>query len=159
MALVITQGEAQHKGGTFQSFERFSGSTATAFQVLDNDTDVSYIGMGTATSDNSNNLYALVATSTASGVEGDAIEGMMKYLIATATGEAAIFVAMPTQGRLPLDAMWLIDSAATGDLDVTAASATGNWVFQGDGDFLAFKFFNGTWNFMSGAGATMATAT
>ena len=159
MALVITQGEAQHKGGTFQSFERFSGSTATAERIIDNDTDVSYIGMGTATGDNVNNLYALLATSTASGVEGDAVEGMLKYLIATATGEAGIRVAMPTQGRLPLAAMILIDAAATGDLDVTMASATGKWVFQGDGDFLAFRFFNGAWNFFDGAGATMATAT
>ena len=158
MALVITQGEQQHNT-TFQSFERFSGSTATAFQVLNNDVEVSFIGMGTATSDNSNNLYALLATSTASGVEGDAIEGMVKYLIATATGEAAIFVAHPTQGRLPLAAMILVDAAATGNIDVTMASATGNWVFQGDGDYLEMRFFNGTWNFVSGAGATMATAT
>ena len=158
MALLITSGEQQHNT-TFQSFETFDGSTATAFRILDNDVEVSFIGMGTATGDNSNNLYALLATSTASGVEGDAIEGMMKFLIATATGEAGIFVAMPTQGRLPLEAMILVDAAATGDLNVTMASATGNWVFQGDGDYLAFRFFNGTWNFVSGAGATMATAT
>ncbi len=159
MALVITQGEQQHKGGTFQSFERFSGSTATAFQILANDVDVSFIGMGTATSDNSNNLYALLATSTASGVEGDAVEGMYKAIMATATGEAAVFVAHPTQGRLPLDAMILIDAAATGNIDVTMASATGNWVFQGDGDFLELRFMNGAWNFVSGHGCTMATAT
>ena len=158
MALIITPGEQQHNT-TFQSFERFDGSTATAFQVLDNDVEVSFIGMGTATGDNRNNLYALLATSTASGVEGDAVEGMKKWLIATATGEAGIFVAMPTQGRLPLEAMILINAGATGNIDVTMASATGNWVFQGDGDYLAFRFFNGTWNFVSGAGATMATAT
>ena len=158
MVLSITQGEQQHNT-TFQSFETFDGSTATAFQVLDNDVEVSFIGMGTATGDNRNNLYALNATSTASGVEGDAVEGMMKWLIATATGEAGIFIAMPTQGRLPLEAMILINAGATGNIDVTMASATGNWVFQGDGDYLAFRFFNGTWNFVSGAGATMATAT
>ena len=158
MVLSITQGEQQHNT-TFQSFETFDGSTATAFQVLDNDVEVSFIGMGTATGDNRNNRYALLATSTASGVEGDAVEGMMKFLIATATGEAPIFVAMPTQGRLPLEAMLLVDAGATGNIDQTMASATGNWVFQGDGDYLAFRFFNGTWNFVSGAGATMATAT
>jgi len=159
MALVITQGEMQHKGGTFMSFERFSGSTATAFRILDNHVDVSFLGMGTATGDNSNNLYALNATSTQAGVIGDAVEGMYKAIMATATGEAAVFVAHPTQGRLPLDAMFLIDAAATGNLDVTAASATGNWVFQGDGDFLELRFMNGTWNFVSGHGCTMATAT
>ena len=158
MALIITQGEQQHST-TFQSFERVAQSTATAFRILDNDVDVSYIGMGTATGDNSNNLYALNATSTQAGVIGDAVEGMMKFLFATATGEAAIFVEMPTQGRMPLEAMILVDAAATGNIDVTMATATGNWVFQSDGDFLAFRFFNGTWNFISGAGATMATAT
>ena len=159
MALVITPGEQQHKGGTFMSFERFTGSTATAQRVLDNHVDVTFIGMGTATGDNVNNLYALLATSTEAGVIGDAIEGMYKAIMATATGEAAVFVAHPTQGRLPLDAMFLIDAAATGNLDVTAASATGNWVFQGDGDFLELRFMNGTWNFVSGHGCTMATAT
>ena len=159
MALVITQGEQQHKGGTFQSSESFSGSTATAFRILDNHVDVSFLGMGTATGDNSNNLYALNATSTEVGTIGDAIEGMYKAIMATATGEAAVFVAHPTQGRLPLDAMILIDSAATGDLEQTMASATGNWVFQGDGDFLELRFMNGTWNFVSGQGCTMATAT
>ncbi len=159
MALVITQGEQQHKSGTFQSFERFTGSTATAQRVLDNHVDVTFIGMGTATGDNVNNLYALLATSTEVGTIGDAIEGMYKAVMATATGEAALFVAHPTQGRLPLDAMFLIDAAATGDLDATVASATGNWVFQGDGDFLELRFMNGTWNFVSGHGCTMATAT
>ena len=159
MALVITQGEQQH-GSTFQSFEGFASSpTATAFQVLDNNVDVSFIGMGTATGDNTNNLYALVATSTQAGVIGDAVEGMMKMLVATATGEAAIFVEAPTQGRLPLEAMILINAGATGNIDQTMASATGNWVFQGDGDYLTFRFLNGTWHFMSGGGATMATAT
>ncbi len=159
MALVITQGEQQHKGGTFQSSESFSGSTATAFRILDNHVDVSFIGMGTATGDNSNNLYALNATSTASGVEGDAIEGMIKTMMVTATGFAGLFIQMPTQGRLPLEAMILVDPAATGDLDVTAASATGVWVMQTDGDFIQTQFINGTWNFLRGAGATMHTAT
>ncbi len=159
MALIITAGEQQHKAGTFQSFESFTDSTATVDRILDNHVDVSFLGLGTSTGDNVNNLYALLATSTEAGTIGDAIEGMIKLIMATATGEAAMFVQMPTQGRLPLEAMILIDAAATGNLDVTMASATGKWVFQGDGDYLAFKFFNGTWNFVSGAGATMATAT
>ena len=158
MALVITQGEQQH-GTTWQSFERIAESTATVARILDNDVDVSFLGVGTATGDNVNNRFALIATSTASGNEGDAVEGMIKTMMVTATGFAGMFVQHPTQGRLPLDAMFLIDAAATGDLDVTAASATGVWVMQTDGDFLQTQFINGTWNFLRGAGATMHTAT
>jgi hypothetical protein len=158
MALVITQGEQQH-GTTWQSFERIAQSTATVARVLDNDVDVSYLGVGTATGDNVNNKFELLATSTASGNEGDAIEGMIKTMMVTATGFAGLFIQMPTQGRLPLEAMILVDAAATGNLDVTAASATGVWVMQTDGDFIQCQFINGTWNFLRGAGATMHTAT
>lgn len=158
MALTLTRGDIQH-GSTFRSSQTFAGSTATAFQVIDRQADVVFIGMGTATSDNSNNLYSLTSTATATDSFGDAVEGHEIVLVATATGEAAIFVEHPTQGRLPLAAMILIDAAATGDISVTMASATGNWVFQGDGDMLFMKFMNGTWNFVSGHGATMATAT
>jgi len=157
MALILTSGEQQH-GTTWQSSESIAESTATVARVLDNDVDVSFLGVGTATGDNVNNKFELLATSTASGNEGDAIEGMIKTMMVTATGFAGLFIEMPTQGRLPLDAMILIDSAATGDLDVTAASATGVWVMQTDGDFLQCQFINGTWNFMRGAGATMHTA-
>ncbi len=145
--------------GTFQTSETFTGSTATAFRNLDNNTEISFLGMGTATGDNSNNLYALNATTTASGREGDGVEGAWKMIMSTGTGEAAVFVQMPTQGRLPLDAMLQITPAATGNIDVTMASATGNWVFSSDGDFLLLRFINGRWNYISGAGATMATAT
>jgi hypothetical protein len=158
MALVITQGEQQH-GTTWQSFESIAQSTATVARVLDNDVDVSYLGVGTATGDNVNNKFELLATSTASGNEGDAIEGMIKTMMVTATGFAGLFIQMPTQGRLPLEAMILVDAAATGNLDVTAASATGVWVMQTDGDFIQCQFINGTWNFLRGAGATMHTAT
>ncbi len=160
MALVITQGEQQH-GETWQAFERISQSTATAFQVLDNHTDVSFLGMGTATGaiSSTRNLYALNATSTEAGVIGDAVEGMVKMILSTGTGEAGMFVQHPTQGRLPLQAMMQIDAGASGNIDVTMASATGLWIFGSDGDFLEVRFRNGTWNYIDGAGATMAAAT
>ena len=159
MALLITQGEQQHKGGTFQSFENVAQSTATVARVLDNHVDVSFLGVGTATGTNVNNKFELLATSTEAGTIGDAVEGMIKTMMVTATGFAGLFVQMPTQGRLPLEAMILVDAAATGDIDQTAASATGVWVMQTDGDFLQCQFINGTWNFLRGAGATMFTAT
>ncbi|KKN09163.1 hypothetical protein LCGC14_1049460 [marine sediment metagenome] len=158
MVLSITQGDIQHST-TWQSVEDIAQSTATVARVLDNDVDISFLGVGTATGDNVNNKFELLATSTASGVEGDAIEGMIKTMMVTGTGFAGLFVQHPTQGRLPLEAMILVDAAATGDIDVTAASATGVWVMQTDGDFLQCQFINGTWNFLRGAGATMHTAT
>ena len=158
MVLSITQGDIQHST-TWQSVEDIAQSTATVARVLDNDVDISFLGVGTATGTNVNNKFELLATSTASGVEGDAVEGMIKTMMVTATGFAGLFVQHPTQGRLPLEAMMLIDAAATGDLDVTIASATGVWVMQTDGDFLQCQFINGTWNFLRGAGATMFSAT
>ena len=158
MALVITAGDIQH-GSTWQSFESIAESTATVARVLDNDVDVSLLGVGTATGTNVNNKYELLATSTQAGVIGDAVEGMIKTMMVTATGFAGLFVEHPTQGRLPLEAMILIDAAATGNIDVTMASATGVWVMQTDGDFLQCQFINGTWNFLRGAGATMFSAT
>ena len=158
MALVLTAGEQQH-GTTWQSAESIAESTATVARVLDNDVDVSLLGVGTATGDNVNNKYELLATSTASGNEGDAIEGMIKTMMVTGTGFAGLFVQHPTQGRLPLEAMILIDSGASGNIDVTMASATGVWVMQTDGDFIQTQFINGTWHFLRGAGATMHDAT
>lgn len=159
MSLIITQGEMQHKGGTFSAFENVAESTTTIARVLDNQVDVSFLGVGTASGLNVTNKYELLATSTQAGVVGDAVEGMIKTMMVTGTGFAGLFVQHPTQGRLPLDAMLMIDSGATGDIDQTMASATGVWVFQSDGDFLQCQFINGTWNFMRGAGATMFTAT
>jgi len=165
MALVITQGEQQHKAGTFQSQESIAESTATVVRVLDNHVDVSFLGMGTATGDNRNNLFALLATSTEAGTVGDAIEGMIKWLGSTATGEAAVFVEMPTQGLMPPAASiqtnpdFATSTLATTVIEMMMASATGKWVFQSDGDFLLMQFRNGTWNYIDGAGATMATAT
>ncbi len=158
MALSITQGEQQH-GSTWQSFESIAQSTATVARVLDNDADVSFLGVGTASGLNVTNKFELLATSTQAGVIGDAVEGMIKTMMVTATGFAGLFVQHPTQGRLPLEAMILITAAASGNIDVTMASATGVWVMQTDGDFLQCQFINGTWNFLRGAGATMFSAT
>ena len=157
MALVINTGQSLPPSG-WQSIERLTQSTATVFQVIDNWKEVTFLGMGTASAGNTNNLYQLVATSTASGVDGDAVEGQEKTLLCTATGRASVFIAMPTQGRLPLEAMIQSIPAASGNIDVTMASATANWTFQTDGDFMRLKFMNGTWNYLSGAGATLAAA-
>ena len=145
--------------------ERIAQSTATVARVLDNDVDVSFLGVGTATGTNVNNKFELLATSTQAGVIGDAVEGMFKTMLVTATGFAGLFVEMPTQGRLPIGAAFqtnfavIATSTASVGIQALAASATGVWVMRTDGDFLLMQFRNGRWNWMDGAGATMFTAT
>ena len=164
MALTITAGESQHNS-TWAGSETFTQSTATAQRFLNAHTEVSFLGMGTATAGPVHNQYALVATTTASGVEGDAVEGMEKYIMATATGRADVFIALPTAGRLPIAAAMqsnfaaIATTTASAGFEELSASATATWVFSVDGDFMHLKFMNGTWNYLGGGGATMSLAT
>ena len=155
MAIALTQGDRQG-GSTWQSSETFSQSTATASRALDPQTDITFLGMGTATAGPVHNQYNLVATTTASGREGDAIEGMEKMIMATATGRADVFIAMATQGRLPLGLIEQNVPGGTGD--VTMVSATATWAFQSDGDYMFLKFMNGSWVWLAGNGATQTAA-
>lgn len=147
MAITISAGDKQ-TNSTWQSQETLTQSTATAFQALSLKTDISVLGMGTATGF-ARNLYSL-----ASG----AVEGQEKLIICSATGEAKLFVAGPTQGRLPLNVAMENNSTAT-TVDALLASATGLWTFQTDGDYILCKFMNGVWNYMDSKGATLATST
>ena len=156
MALTLTQGDRQHNS-TWQSEETFTQSTATAVRSLDANVDVSNLGMGTATAGPVHNQYSITATTTASGREGDAVEGMEKYILATATGRADVFIQFPTQGRLPLQLIDQSNPGATGD--ITMVSATGTWAFQAADDFMFLKFMNGSWNYLAGFGATQTAAT
>lgn len=151
MAVTISTDRPLHPG-TFGGSESLTQSTATAFQALDPHVEVSFLGMGTATGDNSNNLYSLTATG-----NGDAVEGMTKFLTTTATGEAAVFVEQ-LSGRMSFEASALAVPSAT-DIDSVWASATGNWVFSAADDYLHLRFLNGAWRVIGGVGATMATAT
>lgn len=153
MAVSINATDPRHPG-TWQSSETLTQSTATAFQALDPHIDVSFLGMGTATGDNSNNLYSLTSTGHSNG---DAVEGMEKFIMSTGTGEAAVYIDLAT-GRLPVQMAFMSNSTAT-TLDACAVSATGNWVFGVDGDFMHLKFMNGNWLFLNGQGVTQATAT
>ncbi len=163
MALVINAGDRLPPVG-WQSVERIAQATATANRFIDPWTDVTFLGMGTA-SGITTNQYVLVATTTASGVEGDAVEGQEKYLLATATGRADVFILLPTQGRLPIAASMqsnfatIATSTASTGFAGLSASATGRWVFQAAGDFMRLKFMNGRWNYLDGAGATQHTTT
>lgn len=151
MTVAISVTNPAHPG-TYGSIESFTQSTATAFQALDPNYSVSVLGMGTATGDNSNNLYSLTATG-----NGDAVEGMEKVITTTGTGEAALFLEQ-VSGRMSFEASALAIPAAT-DIDSVWASASGNWVFSAADDFLRVKFINGSWEVVGGRGPTMATAT
>jgi hypothetical protein len=151
MAVAISTTKAAHPG-TWGGSESLTQSTATAFQALDPHVEVSFLGMGTATGDNNNNLYSLTATG-----NGDAVDGMTKFITSTATGEAAVYVEQ-LSGRMSLEASALVNNTST-DIDQTWASATGNWVFSAADDYLVCKFWNGAWRVLGGVGPTMATAT
>jgi len=155
--MAVTLGtQYPQKPGGFQSSERFAQSTATALRVLNNAVDISFLGMGTATAGHVHNLYALNATSTASGLRGDAIEGQLKMIMATATGRADVYVHGPTIGRLP--AGIALDALPTATA-YAAASATGSWVFTSANQMILLQFLNGRWNYRALIGATQATAT
>jgi len=83
MAITLTSGQRQRRGGTFQAQDAFTQSTATGLQSLSVTTDISVLGMGTATGFG-RNRYLLATTS--------AVEGQSKVIAATATGEAYVDV-------------------------------------------------------------------
>jgi hypothetical protein len=146
MAVTISGGEAQ-TNSSWQSSESLTQSTATAVQSISLRTDVSVLGMGTATGF-ARNRYSLATSG---------VEGQEKLVISSATGEAYVFV--PTSsGRMGVIPSSLAIPSATA-VDAVWASATGDWVFQSDGDYLLVKFMNGSWQFLGGAGATLATST
>lgn len=133
----------------YGSRETLTQSTATAAQSLNPRYSISVLGMGTATGHTRNN-YNLATTNVAEGTE--------KMVISLATGEAYLFVAGPTNGRLPLDVAFELNATAT-TVDAILASATGRFVFNADGDCMVFKMLNGTWNPLYAKGVTQATAT
>ncbi len=146
---TITGGERLKFAGTFQSVESLTQSTATAPQALSITTDVSVLGMGTATGAAVRNLYTLAA----------GVEGQEKIVYANATGEASVIFTQKT-GRLPLSLSMIVGAAtATGAVDSLFASATGQYVFQAADEFLQLKFLNDAWQVMNARGATLATTT
>lgn len=146
MAVSISGAQLQTKV-SFGSVETLTQSTATAIQELDLRQEVTILGMGTATGFLVNR-YAL-PTPTA--------EGMEKLIVTQATGEAKVFVGLPS-GRIGVVGSSLAAPAAT-SVDAMWASATGLWVFQSSGDFLLLRAVDGAWAILHGSGATLATAT
>ena len=153
MAILVTAGEQRHEQ-TWGSIESLTQSTATAIQTLNNHFAVSSLGMGTATGF-TRNRYLL---STAS-----AIEGMEKVITCTATGEAyLIFNSSAATGnfQFSLEALYgLMGTATSVDALAAIATATGNLVFNADGDYVLARFIGGFWRAVDLKGATLATTT
>ena len=144
---TITGGERLKFAGTFQSVESLTQSTSTTPQALSVTTDVSVLGMGTATGAAVRNLYTLAA----------GVEGQEKTIYANATGEASVIFTQ-IAGRLPAHISGLLAPSATA-VDALWASATGQYVLQAADEFLLLKFMNDAWQIMLGRGATLATTT
>ena len=95
MTITITSGSPLRRGKTFQSLETLAQSTATAFQLVNLTTDLTALGMGTATGFGLN-LYRVT----------DGYAGLEKAFLATATGEAKLVFDTSTA-----TGMWLFDAA------------------------------------------------
>lgn len=153
MTISINGGDIQH-GQTWQSYETLTQSTATSNQTISTQTDVTILGMGTATGF-ARNRY-LLSTS-------GAVEGQEKLIISQATGEAYVLVnnVGPTQGLIPINVGHVLLGAGATTVDAlqAVATATGCLVFQAADDMVLLKFYAGNWRFRDAVGATFATAT
>ena len=154
MAVTLTGGERQLRGGTFQSVETMTQSTATALQALSVSHDVSVLGAGTATGSAARNIYSLAA----------GIEGAEKLIVMNATGEASVTMAFATT-RYPFHIGFALlggtGGTSTGPTALvdSAVTATGMLVFTADGDYALLRYFNGKWHPLDLAGVTQATVT
>lgn len=146
MAVSISQ-QQLNTNTSFGGVKTFTQSTATAIQVLSVRGEANVLGMGTATGFLVNR-YVLPTT----GVDGSEV-----LIVSNATGEAKVFIPLPS-GRIGIVGSMLAVPAAT-SVDAMQASATGLWVFQSDGDYLLCKVVDGSYAIIAGSGATLATAT
>jgi hypothetical protein len=152
MAVTLTEGLQQSKGGTFMGIENLTQSTTTVPQTLSVTKQVSVLGMGTATG-GTRNRYNLPTTGL--------VEGMEKYIRAEATGEAWVNIGGGHAGRLPANIGFQILGAATA-VDALAVSATANWAFTATGQTLGLKVIDGVWRYIfagSALGPTLGTGT
>lgn len=111
-------------GGVFQSEELLTQSTATAAQSVSLGAHSTHLGMGTATGIGVN-VYSLGTATTVP-------EGLEKFILATATGEAKF---------------------ATTDF----ATATGALTWNADGDWGLVRKLNGTWWVLTSNSLSAAT--
>lgn len=85
MAITITADRPRRRGGTFQSTESLTQSTATSPQSVNLTTDLTTLGMGTATGFGLNQYRVT-----------DGFAGLSKAILATATGEAKLIIDSAT---------------------------------------------------------------
>ena len=88
MAVTVTGGPLSQRGPGWWTRENLTQSTATAFQAVSLFTDVTTLGVGTATGFGLNRY----------GLASGATEGREKVLLTTGTGEAKAYVAGTATG-------------------------------------------------------------
>lgn len=143
MAVTLTSGE-RHAEGTFGAKEDLTQSTATARQAISVHVPVTTLSGGTATGFGVD-LYTLAST---------AVEGVEKFIVMLATGEAKVVVAGLATGRIP--SLGFVASATVADnIYVTA---TGAFTLSTPAHWLWLKYVNTRWHVVNGL-ATFATAT
>ena len=155
MAVTISAGDI-NRTGAFRSSKSYTQSTATSVQTLDFSFDVSLLGMGTATGF-PRNKYVLATSVVVGTATVHAAEGQYHLIMATATGEATVFVTAATT-PLPVNVAFQLLPTAT-SLDAINATATGQFVLQSSGDAIWCQMRNGLWHVLDVAGATIATST
>jgi hypothetical protein len=94
VAITITADRSRRRGGTFRSTESLTQSTATAYQSVNLTTDLTTLGMGTATGFGLNQYRVT-----------DGFAGLSKSFLATASGEAKLVLDSGTA-----TGQWVLDS-------------------------------------------------
>lgn len=148
MTITLNSHDIQRKAGTWQYAKTYTQSTSTTPQALDIAADAHILGMGTATGASVRNLYTL-----ANGVEGQEV-----FIGSDATGEASV-VFTQRSGRLNFGVSVVASGGAATAVDAAWASATGQYVFQAQGEYLRAKFMNSVWEVYELKGATLGTTT
>ena len=155
MAVTISAGDI-NRTGALRSSKSYTQATATAVQTLDFSFDVSLLGMGTATAF-TRNKYVLATSVVVGTATVHAAEGQYHLIMATATGEANVFVTAATSPLSVNVAFQMLPTATS--LDAITTTATGAFVLQSSGDAIWCQMRNGLWHILDVVGATFATST
>lgn len=140
MTVTLNSGDRKVPGGTYQSKEDLTQSTATARQSISVHHAITTLSGGTATGFDKD-LYTLAST---------AVEGMEKTICMLATGEAKVVI-----GGLATIAVGGFFGTSSDDAHV---SATGAFTLSVPGHYILCKKFNERW-WVTSANCTFATAT
>ena len=157
MAVTINAGDRMVTAGTFGAVQDLTQSTATTLRFISAHVPVSTLAGGTVTGATIDR-YLVYGTGTATdGISGPAVEGMEKFILMLATGEAKVQFQSMATGRV--HGIPEMGTGTATQLGIyIAASATGAFVLNAVGDYIKAIFANQTWYVYAG-NATYGTAT